>query len=93
MEFGRNSGKERATVLVIEKKIGETMVTGYPRSYKLTDAFGNYSAILESELALISSKDYLRRLSDFKNYVENIEVGITVNIEEAYRENLSACPI
>lgn len=82
---------ERATTLVIEKKIGDIMVAGYPHTYKLTDAFGNYPAI--TDLEIISNEDFLKRLSDFKNYVENIEVGITVNIEEAYRENLTACPI
>lgn len=91
MSKKRNTGMERATTLVIEKKIGDIMVAGYPHTYKLTDAFGNYPAI--TDLEIISNEDFLKRLSDFKNYVENIEVGITVNIEEAYRENLTACPI
>ena len=60
------------------------MVGGYPRVYKVTDAFGNYAVV---------TAEYKLRLAAFKAYVEGIENGVTVNTDEAYVENLEACPI
>ena len=79
--MNRNSGMERAVKLTVTKEIAGTPVTGYPRTYHINDAFEMYS------------EDYLQRLSAFKNYVESIEIGVIVNITEAYRENFDSCPI
>lgn len=91
--MSRNSGMERASMLVVDKKIGETLVAGYPRTYSLTDAFGNFTAVSESELESMTTDSYKNRLAGLKNYVQGIEVGLVVDITNAYRENLVSCPI
>lgn len=88
-----NTGKERAYELTVDKTIGGQSANGYPRIYRLTDAFGNYSNIALNELATMAVAEYQQRLSDFKRYVGNIEVGVVVSISDAYRENLNSCPI
>ena len=93
MEWGRNSGIQRGTVITVVKKIAGKTVAGYPRTYKIGDAFENYQYVSDKGLEIISKDDYLSRLKDFKRYVENAEVGVFVDIEKAYMENLTACPI
>ena len=91
--MNRNSGMERAVKLTVTTEIAGTPVTGYPRTYHINDAFENYTSISDEELQIMYSEDYLQRLSAFKNYVESIEIGVIVNITEAYRENFDSCPI
>jgi hypothetical protein len=86
-----NTGMQRGTELTVTKKIGGVMVNGYPRMYKVTDAFGNYAAV--EELAKLAVAEYQVRLDAFKTYVEGVENGVTVKTDEAYVENLGACPI
>ena len=86
-----NTGMQRGTELTVTKKIGGVMVNGYPRMYKVTDAFGNYAAVTAEELAKLA--EYQVRLDAFKTYVEGVENGVTVKTDEAYVENLGACPI
>ncbi|WP_455592938.1 hypothetical protein [Bacteroides sp.] len=88
-----NTGMQRATELTVTKIIGGVSANGYPRIYKVYDAFGNYASITKDELAKISVSDYKVRLSAFKAHVESIEVGVTVDIEVAYKQNLGVCPI
>ena len=87
-----NTGMQRGTELTVTKKIGGVMVNGYPRMYKVTDAFGNYAAVT-AELAKLAVAEYQVRLDAFKTYVEGVENGVTVKTDEAYVENLGACPI
>ena len=88
-----NTGMQRVTELTVTKKIGGVMVNGYPRMYKVTDAFGNYAAVTAEELAKLAVAEYQVRLDAFKTYVEGVENGVTVKTDEAYVENLGACPI
>ena len=88
-----NTGMQRATELTVSKEVGGANVTGYPRTYKLGDSFANNAAMTSKELAEISIELYQARLSAFKTYVESIEIGISIDLSEAYRENLTACPI
>ncbi|WP_368114265.1 hypothetical protein [Bacteroides sp. RTP21281st1_E4_RTP21281_210402] len=88
-----NTGMQRATELTVSKEVGGVSVTGYPRIYKLGDSFGNNAAMTSKELAEISIEAYQARLTDFAAYVESIEIGISIDISEAYRENLTVCPI
>ena len=78
---------------MVTKKIAGTVVAGYPRTYRIGDAFENYTAVSDEELSNIPVADFKSRLSAFKKYVEGIEVGIIVDITKAYRENLESCPI
>lgn len=87
-----NSGMQRASQLVIDKKVGGISLSGYPRTYSFLDTFGNYIAINHQQLASLSIGSYIVRLSAFKNYVETIETGISINTTEAYKESSSACP-
>lgn len=84
---------QRGTEVTVTKKIEGVMVGGYPRVYKVTDAFGNYAVVTAEELAKLAVAEYKLRLAAFKAYVEGIENGVTVNTDEAYVENLEACPI
>lgn len=88
-----NTGMQRGTELTVTKKIGGDVVNGYPRVYKVTDAFGNYAAVTVEELAKLAVEEYMTRLAAFKAYVEGVENGVTVNTDEAYRENLVSCPL
>ena len=88
-----NSGMQRGTELTVTKKIGGIEVNGYPKVYKVYEAFGNYAAITVDELAKLAVSDYQARLAAFKTYVESVETGVEVNTDEAYVENLTACPL
>ena len=88
-----NTGMQRATELTVTKKIGNVTVNGYPKVYKVADAFGNYVAITTDELAKLTVAEYQARLAAFKAYVEGVEAGVVVNLDEAYVKNLTACPI
>lgn len=85
------TGMQRASTLTIEKKVGD--VTEYTHTYSLLSAFGIYTSITLSELGLLSVSDFQARLAAFKTYVESVELGLTVDTTNAYRENLNACPI
>lgn len=87
------TGMERATELTVDKKIGGSSLAGYPRTYKVGDSFGNFSALTKDELAQLSPDDYLDRLAGFKMYVESVETGVEINTDDAYRENLVSCPL
>lgn len=85
------TGMQRASTLTIEKKVGD--VTEYTHTYSLLSAFGIYTSITLSELGLLSVSDFQARLAAFKTYVESVELGLTVDTTNAYRENLTDCPI
>ena len=85
------TGMQRASTLTIKKKVGD--VTEYTHTYSLLSAFGIYTSITLSELGLLSVSDFQARLAAFKTYVESVELGLTVDTTNAYRENLTACPI
>ena len=84
---------QRGTELTVTKKVGGIEVNGYPKVYKMYEAFGNYAAISVDDLAKLAAGDYQARLTAFKTYVETAETGVEVNIKEAYVENLTACPV
>lgn len=88
-----NTGMERAYELTVSRKVGGVYVEGYPRTYRLTDEFGTFAAIRKEEVATMGLTHYEKRLKAFVQYVENAEVGVKVNTDEAYRKNLTACPI
>lgn len=87
------TGMQRATELTVNKTVAGSNVSGYPHVYKLGDSFGNYVTMTSQELAEMPVDGYQARLTAFKTYVESIEIGISIDLSEAYRENLTACPI
>ena len=87
-----NNGMERATQLVVDKKVGGVSLSGFPHRYNLLDTFGNYIAVTRQELATMPVNTYRTRLSAFKAYIEAIETGISVDTTSAYRENTTTCP-
>ncbi|MDC7141213.1 hypothetical protein [Bacteroides finegoldii] len=88
-----NSGYRRATTLVVDKKIGGTSISGYPKTYSVLDTFGNYMAVTAKELSMMSLSDYNTRMSAFKRYIEGIETGITVDVSNIRELNTGVCPI
>lgn len=87
------TGMQRATELMIDKTIAGSSLEGYPRTYRLGDSFGNHIAMTNVQLAEMPIVDYQSRLAAFKTYVESIENGVIIELEDAYRENLTECPI
>lgn len=88
-----NTGMQRAIELTVDKKVGSVSGNGYPHVYRLGDAFGNFTAASNDELAQMALADYNTRLAAFKVYVESVEVGVTVDAESAYMQNFDNCPI
>lgn len=88
-----NTGMERAYELTVSRRVNGDYVEGYPRVYRMTDDFGTFSAIRKEEIGTMPLAKYKERLKAFAQYIENVEIGIKVNTDEAYRKNLTACPI
>lgn len=88
-----NTGMQRAVELQVYKTVGNVSVSGYPHTYRLGDAFSNYTAKTNDELAKMSVADYQSRLSAFKIYIESVEPGVSVDVGSAYRQNTGSCPI
>lgn len=88
-----NTGMQRATELVLDKRVGGNSIAGYPKVYRLCDGFQSMPSVDKEKIAQMSQESYLARLGAFKIFVESIETGLTVNTSDAYRENLTTCPI
>ena len=92
------TGMERSLTVIIEKRIGGIIQQGYPVTYQGRNAFGSYPAITVDQMVSMSVEDYNTRLTDFKTYVESREIGLSFSTDlvegfDAYRENLTVCPI
>jgi hypothetical protein len=59
----KNTGKSRATTLVIERKVGGVNITGYPKTYSLTAAYPTLSLPLltTAQMRLLSEEAYIAR--------------------------------
>ena len=88
-----NTGMERAYELTVSRRVNGANVEGYPRVYRMTDDFGIFTSIRKEEIGTMSIAQYKARLKAFAQYIENVEIGVKVNTEEAYRKNLTSCPI
>lgn len=97
-----NTGKERSLTVKITKSIAGYVQDGYPHTYYGRNEFtwnGTvYPAITPTEMGKLPIDIYTARLEAFKSFVESIETGLdidtmTVAGAEAYRTNLTACPI
>jgi len=92
-----NTGYELSLTIQVSLIIGGRVMSGYPIIYQGRNAFsfnGNsYPAITVSQLKGMNHVTFLARLADFKAYVESIEVGLTIDTTEAYKQNLNSCPI
>lgn len=93
MSNGINTGMQRAVEFVVTKKVNGEVVEGYPRTYPLKQAFGNYQETTENELSLMLIDDYMARLGAFKAHVESIDMGAKVDKASAYSQNTGLCPI
>lgn len=97
-----NTGKQRSLTMNVNKTTAGVQSDGYPRTYYGRNEFTYngvvYPAIDAFRMATMPVVDYDARLAAFKAYVETIELGLDVDETiivggEAYRENLTACPI
>ena len=97
-----NTGKQRSLTVVVSKTVAGVQQTGYPKTYYGRNTFihngTTYTAIDTLMMTTMPVVDYQARLSAFKSYVENLESGLDIDDvvvagEEAYRDNLTACPI
>lgn len=96
------TGYQRSLTMTINKTVAGVQSIGYPRNYYGRNEFvwnGNtYPAIDVEVMGTMSVVAYQERLEAFKAYVESLEAGLSVDEAtvpggEAYRENLTACPI
>jgi len=96
------TGMERSMTVAITKMIGGVMQPGYPATYQGRNAFSfnsiDYAAIDVTTMTSMSVLDYNERLTAFQSYVEAREVGLHFATDvvpgfEAYKENLTSCPI
>ena len=94
------TGKQRSLTPVVTKYIAGEIQEGYPKTYYGLNEFTwnsvTYPTIDSLQLATMSVADYEARLAAHQSYVENQEAGLVIAdvvTEEAYRENLTACPI
>ena len=95
-----NTGKERSLTVRIYKYIAGVLQAGYPVAYQGRNAFQfqgvDYPALSVFEMRVLPVSDYTTRLAAFSGYVESLEAGLEISLaqtNEAYRENLTACPI
>ena len=97
-----NTGIERSLTLIVTKKMNDNIQTGYPVTYQGRNAFTHnsvsYPAITPFEMSILADTDYNARLAAFQAYIESIEVGLDIDTQtieggEAFRENLTVCPI
>jgi hypothetical protein len=87
-----NTGYERARTLRIFKSLGGELLTDYPKSYSILDAFGAYAELTAIQLAQLPLLDYQERLADFILYVEGLE-DVVITDETARQLNTTSCPI
>jgi hypothetical protein len=97
-----NTGKQRSLTMIVNKTVAGVQSEDYPRTYYGRNEFTQnsivYPAIDTLRMSTMPLADYTARLAAFKAYVESIEAGLdvdesTIAGSEAYRENLTACPI
>lgn len=96
------TGKERSLTVQISLTIAGVLQPSYPHTYQGRNAFTwdgvDYPTISPCDMQMMSYADYATRLADFELYVQSIEVGldissVTVAGKEAYRDNITSCPI
>jgi hypothetical protein len=93
-----NNGNYRAKTLTVNKTINSVSISGYPKTYNITDAFSTYDALTDEEFQRLSNEDYNTRLAAFYAYV-NSEDGCEANTyayaegEEPFGEDATLCPI
>jgi hypothetical protein len=101
-QYGLTTGHYRMKTLAVSKYLEFQLLTGYPLSYNITDAFTDnsvsYSAISDSDFAALSTLDYNLRIVAFYNYVEDLVSGIdssfvlyVMNVSQG--TNSDFCPI
>lgn len=89
------TGMQRATELIVDKKLMGDSVEGYPHIYKLEERFEDQPESSAVELQLLPYEEYRARLTAFVAYVEKTEKmpGGKINLIGTYRKNLTECPI
>jgi hypothetical protein len=98
-EYGAFTGVYRMKTLTVSKYSNSNMISGYPVSYNITNAFtGNsisYSAISDSDFKALSTLDYALRGVAFYNYVEGLESSFDSSTEvenSPSGTDTNACP-
>ncbi|MDR1370950.1 MAG: hypothetical protein LBJ72_12635 [Dysgonamonadaceae bacterium] len=96
------TGMQRSLTVIINKTLAGVQVEGYPRTYYGRNEFAingvAYPAIDVEKMATMPVENYTTRLNAFELYVESLEPGLDINSDtipgsEAYKENLTSCPI
>ena len=97
-----NSGKQRSLTLVVDLTVKGVRPVGYPHNYygrlQFTWNGVTYPSITTLQLATMPIADFNERLAAFNALVESLESGLVIAAvteagKEAYKDNLTACPI
>lgn len=87
------TGYERTLSVEITKLLNNEIQPGYPKYYDGKSdpdffiAYPQYNNITNEELAQLTLIDFNNRLSDFKTWIESIEIGFIFDTTEARRES------
>ena len=87
------TGYERTLSVEITKLLNNEIQHGYPKYYDGKSdpdffiAYPQYNNITNEELAQLTLIDFNNRLSDFKTWIESIEIGFIFDTTEARRES------
>jgi hypothetical protein len=93
------NGHFRNKDLVIDYQVNENSLPDFPKTYHITDSFGEFPALTDQELRELSDEDYQTRLAAFITYIEYIHPDFDLSSytylpgEEPYGENTTLCPI
>jgi len=98
---GSVTGDYRMKTLTFNKYEDAILMSGYPTSYPITDAFtntgtlypGSYSALSNTEFASLSVVDYTTRLISFLNHIITVEQGEYTISNEYEGTDVQICPI
>jgi hypothetical protein len=95
-----DNGNWRAyTCQVTLKNADGTIVSGYPRTYSILDAFDTFPALTTTEFRQLSETDYLTRLNAFYTYIEGLNTDLepaedkVLTGHEAYGRDTIMCPL
>lgn len=83
-----STGKHRAIIVSIDRKISGISQSGYPKSYNILNAFiqaeVTYTALTSDAFAKLSVSLFNARLAAFKAHIEELNPGFVVDLTHAY---------
>lgn len=83
-----STGYQRASTVVIDRKISGISQSGYPKSYNILNAFTQagvvYAVLTSDAYAKLSVTVFNSRLAAFKAHIEELNPGFVLDTTGAY---------